>query len=155
ILREGCDAVVDLSDLTDVDAARRIYADGVDILVDISGFNQFMRPAILALRPAPVQVSYLNFAGTLSGRLYDYIIGDPVVTPPEHAADYLETIARVSHCYQINNKDQTIGATPTRAAEGLPEGAFVFACFCVSEKIERQIFGAWMAILREVASSVL
>ena len=155
ILREGCDAVVDLSGLTDVDAARRIHADGVDILVDISGFNQFMRPGILAFRPAPVQVSYLNFAGTLSARLYDYIIGDPVVTPPEHAGDYLETVARVSHCYQINNRDQIIGATPPRAAEGLPECAFVFACFCVSEKIERQIFSTWMAILGEVANSVL
>ena len=155
ILREGCDAVADLSDLTDVDAARRIYADGVDILVDISGFNQFMRPGILAFRPAPVQVSYLNFAGTLSARLYDYIIGDPVVTPPEHAADYLETVARVSHCYQINNRDQAIGATPPRTAEGLPDAAFVFACFCVSEKIEREIFGLWMEILREVPNSVL
>ncbi len=155
VLRDGCDAVVDLSDLGDMEAAQRIYADRVDILVDISGFNQFMRPTILAFRPAPVQVSYLNFAGTLSARLYDYLIGDPIVTPPEHAGDYLETLARLPNSYQINNADLQIGPTPSRAAEGLPEGKFVFACFCVSEKIEREIFALWMGILSEVPDSIL
>jgi predicted O-linked N-acetylglucosamine transferase (SPINDLY family) len=114
-----------------------------------------MRMGILAMRPAPVQVSWLNYAGTFSGRLYDYLIGDLVVTPPEHAVDYLETIARMPCSYQINNCDQTIAASPQRSAEGLPEGAFVFACFCGGEKIERHVFARWMEILRQCPSAVL
>jgi len=102
-----------------------------------------------------VQVSYLNFAGTLSARLYDYIVGDPIVTPPEHAADYLETIARVSHSYQINNCDLKVEPPPSRVSEHLPERGFVFACFCVGEKIERDVFALWMSILAEVSDSVL
>jgi protein O-GlcNAc transferase len=155
IVNAQCDAVIDLSDVSDLDAANRIYADQVDILVDLSGFNVYMRPTIIAYRPAPVQVSYLNFAGTLSGRLYDYLIGDPVVTPAAHAGDYLETLARVSHCYQINDRDHPIGLPPPRHAEGLPDDAFVFACFCISEKIDRESFQAWMRILAATPHAVL
>jgi predicted O-linked N-acetylglucosamine transferase (SPINDLY family) len=155
ILKDGCDSVVDLTDLSEVEAARRIHGDGVDILIDISGFTTFMRPGILALRPAAVQVSWLGFAGTLSGRLYDYLIGDSVVTPPEHAGDYLETLARLSGSYQINNIDQEIVSASSRAAEGLPEKGFIFACFCAAEKIERTVFTRWMDILRQCPGAVL
>jgi predicted O-linked N-acetylglucosamine transferase (SPINDLY family) len=97
----------------------------------------------------------LNFAGTLSDRLYDYIIGDATVVPATDEGDYLETVARVSQSYQINNCDQKIDPAPTRAEEGLPDGAFVFACFCANEKIERDVFVLWMEILREIPGAVL
>lgn len=154
-LVRDCDRVVDLSALSDTDAARRIHEDRVDILVDIAGFGTTMRLGILALRPAPIQVSYLNFPGTLSDHLYDYLIGDPVVTPPEHAGDYLETLARLPDSYQVNNRDQAIATPPARSAEGLPEGACVFACFSLADKIERGVFGHWMEVLRETPGSVL
>jgi protein O-GlcNAc transferase len=154
-LAEGCDAVVDLSKMGDTQAAQRIYDDKVDVLVDLSVISEFMRLDILAMRPAPLQVSWLNYASTFSGRLYDYLIGDPVVTPPEHGADFREVIARLPHSYQINNCDQPIAASPQRTAEGLPEGAFVFACFCSGEKIERNVFARWMEILRQCPSAVL
>jgi predicted O-linked N-acetylglucosamine transferase (SPINDLY family) len=155
ILGNGCDAVTDLSGLSDTEAAQRIYADKVDVLVDISVVSEFMRPEVPALRPAPVQVSWLGFAGTFSGRLYDYLIGDSLVTPPEHAEDYLETIARMPHSYWINDCDQPITPSPQRAAEGLPEGAFIFANFCNGEKIERDVFARWMEILRQCDGAVL
>lgn len=155
ILQEGCDGVTDLSGLDDPAAAARIRADGVDILVDLSGFNQFMRPGILAFRPAPVQVHYLSFAGSLGGRLHDYLIGDDLVTPPEHAADYAETVLRLPGCYQINDGDQQTGPAITRAQAGLPETGTVFACFCSADKIERDVFARWMAVLAAVPGSVL
>jgi protein O-GlcNAc transferase len=155
VLASDCDRVVDLSSLSDTDAARRIHADKVDILVDISGFGTTMRFGILALRPAPLQVSYLNFPGTLSNFLYDYLIGDPTVTPAEHAADYLETLARLPDSYQVNNRDQTITPPPSRIEEGLPEEACVFACFSLADKIERAVFAHWMRLLSETPASVL
>jgi protein O-GlcNAc transferase len=154
-LDADCDLVRDLTSLSDTEAAAAIRGDRVDILVDISGISEFMRLGILALRPAPLQLSYLNYAGTISGALYDYIVGDPVVTPVEHAPDYLEAIAQLPHSYQINNCDQLIGSKPDRAAEGLPEDAFVFACFSIPEKIERGVFARWMNVLRQVPGSVL
>ena len=150
-----CDAVVDLSAAQAEAAARRIYDDKVDLLVDISGFTQFARPEILALRPAPIQVAWLGTPGTQAGKLYDYMIGDRIITPPDRAGDYLETLALAPHSYQVNNRDQEIAPAPPRAAEGLPDDAFVFASFCGGEKIDRETFGCWMTILARTPGSVL
>ncbi len=155
ILADGCDLVRDLSALSDTEAAGRIHADGVDILVDLSVVGVFNRQGILRLRPAPIQVSWLGFAGTMSGHLYDYLIGDAVVTPPAHEKDYLEQIARLPASYQINNRDQALGPVPTRESEGLPEAGFIFACFCSADRIERDVFARWMSILRQCPGSVL
>jgi protein O-GlcNAc transferase len=155
ILAAGCDLVSDLSALPDADAASRIHADGVDILVDLSVVGVFNRQGILRLRPAPIQVSWLGFAGTMSGHLYDYLIGDAVVTPPAHEKDYLEQIVRLPESYQINNRDQVLGPVPTRESEGLPEAGFIFACFCSADRIERDVFRRWMNILRQCPGSVL
>ena len=155
ILREGCDSVIDLSDETDRAAAERIRADGVDILVDLSGLNRLMRAGILAYRPAPIQALYLSFAGTLGGQLHDYLIGDAVVTPHAHAADYAETVLRLPGSYQINDCEQSFGAPMTRRQAGLPERGVVYACFCTADKIERSVFETWMAVLRAAPDSVL
>ena len=155
VLREGCDSVVDLSHETDRAAAARIRDDDVDILVDLSGPNRLMRPGILAYRPAPIQALYLGFAGTLGGQLHDYLIGDAVVTPPDHDADYAETVLRLPGSYQINDCEQAIGRPVTREQAGLPEQAMVYACFCSADKIERPVFETWMAVLRAVPGSVL
>src|SRR5262249_3411125 len=66
VIADGFDGVADLSALSDEAAARRIHDDGVDILIDFSVVGVFNRPGILALRPAPVQASWLGFAGTMS-----------------------------------------------------------------------------------------
>lgn len=155
ILQDGCDAVVDLSDLSDRHAAARIRDDGVDILVDLSGPNRLMRQGIMAYRPAPIQVLYLGFAGTLGGRLHDYLIGDPVVTPDAHAADYAETLLRLPGSYQINDSEQAIGPAVTRRQIGLPDAAMVYACFCSADKIERAVFATWMEIIQAEPDSVL
>src|SRR6185295_19820642 len=83
--------------------ARSIRDDGIDILVDLKGHTEGAAPAVLALRPAPIQVHYLGYPGTLGGNLVDYLIGDPIVTPPEHAGDYGETLALLPASYQIND----------------------------------------------------
>ncbi|HEX9461008.1 MAG TPA: tetratricopeptide repeat protein [Alphaproteobacteria bacterium] len=156
ILSRDCDKVVDLSPLSAEDAARAIYADGVDILVDLSGYNQFARPEIVALRPAPIQCSYFNPAAPLGGGLYDCVIADPVVIPPEHERDYREPIERLPHSFFINDYPRMpIGPGSTRAAEGLPEDRFVFCNFCSPDKVEAPVFQRWMNILRRCPDAVL
>jgi hypothetical protein len=63
-LVKAFDRFVDLTELSPVDVARRIQADGVDILVDLKGYTRHARTQILAPRPAPVQVNYLGYPGT-------------------------------------------------------------------------------------------
>jgi predicted O-linked N-acetylglucosamine transferase (SPINDLY family)/predicted SAM-dependent methyltransferase len=146
----------DVAALSHEDIARRIAADGIDILIDLKGFTQRSRPEILALRPAPIQVNWLGYPGTLGHeRLADYLIGDPVVTPLDHAADYSETLALMPHCYQPNDDRRIIGKRPTRAEAGLPETGFVFCSFNQSYKITPEVFDVWCRILRAVPGSVL
>lgn len=146
----------DIEPLDDREAATQIAADGIDILVDLKGYTQDNRLGISALRPAPVIVSWLGYPGTLGHpRLADYIIGDPIVTPPQHAARYSETILRLPHCYQPNDRTRPIGECPTRAAAGLPEAGLVFCSFNQSYKITPTMFELWCRILAGVPGSVL
>jgi predicted O-linked N-acetylglucosamine transferase (SPINDLY family) len=108
------------------------------------------------LRPAPVQVNWLGYPGTMGHeRLADYIIGDPVVTPLTHAPFYSETLALMPHCYQPNDRGREVGPAPTRASLGLPEKGFVFCSFNQSHKIAPEVFDLWLRLLSEVPGSVL
>lgn len=114
------------------------------------------REPIVALRPAPIQVSYIGFAGTTGAPFLDYLIGDGTVTPPTAAGAYSEKLVRLPHCYLVNDHEQEIATAPPRRADfGLPEHGFVFTCFNNSYKFEPQIFDAWMRILDQVPGSVL
>lgn len=146
----------DLRQLTDEAAAKAIAEDGVDILVDLKGHTHGARLGITALRPAPVIVSWLGYPGTLGHpRLADYIIGDPIVTPPECAGDYSETLALMPHCYQPNDRQRTIAPRPGRREAGLPDSGFVFCSFNQAYKIGPQLFDVWCRLLRAVPGSVL
>jgi protein O-GlcNAc transferase len=76
------DRFVDIVTMSDSDAARLIHDDGIDILVDLDGFADNVRIAIMARRPAPVQVNYLGYPGTMGADFIDYIIVDPFVARP-------------------------------------------------------------------------
>jgi predicted O-linked N-acetylglucosamine transferase (SPINDLY family) len=150
------DRFIDLTDLNNVEAARRIHADGVDILVDINGLTAMARAEIAAMRPAPVQATWLSFPGTSGADFYDYVIVDQIVVPPESERYYAERLCRLPHSYQVNDRwPPELGPATTRAAEGLPEGATVFCSFCAAYKIERETFRLWMNILQRVPGSVL
>jgi protein O-GlcNAc transferase len=154
-LQRSADRFVDVARQSDREIAELIRADGIDILVDLKGYTRKARAAVLAYRPAPVQVNFLGYPGTMGPGLADYLIGDPVVTPLEHAADYSEKLALMPHSYQPNDRQRRIGAQPGRADCGLPEAGFVFCCFNNAYKITPEIFAIWCRLLDAVAGSVL
>lgn len=146
----------DLTMCSDRDAAERILADGIDILVDLKGYTDGARPNILALRPAPVQVSWLGYPGTLGERrLADFIIGDAIVTPLERQEDFAETIVQLPHCYQPNDDKRPIPDTPPRAALGLPDTALVLCNFNQGFKITPDVFAVWCDALAALPAAVL
>ena len=86
----------------------------------------------------------------------DYIIADKTVAPFEHQPFYMEKIAHLPDCYQVNDTKRKIGErTPTRQEAGLPEKGFVFCCFNNNWKITPDVFGVWMRLLHIVEDSVL
>lgn len=150
------DRFVDLTDVGNAEAARLIHGDGVDILVDINGLTALARPEIAALRPAPIQATWLGFPGTTGAGFFDYAIVDPIVVPPAHERFYAERLCILPHSYQVNDRwPPAFGQATDREAEGLPAAAMVFCCFCAAYKIERAAFARWMSILHRVPDSVL
>jgi len=150
------DHFVEIGHLDAAQAARRIRADGIDILVDLKGYTHGSRPEIAALRPAPVQVNYLGYPGSMGAPFIDYIIGDRVVTPFDAHALYDERIVQLPGSYQPNDGQRALAQTvPSRADCGLPERGFVFCCFNNAYKITPDIFALWMRLLEAVPDSVL
>ncbi len=155
IVRE-CDDFIDIAAIGNADAAERIFHDGVDILVDLRGHTHKNRIGICALRPAPVQVSFLGFPCTTGADYMDYMIADKVVAPPSHEQFYTERLVYMPHCYQVNDSTQKISEREwTRQALGLPDDGIVFASFNTSYKIEPAQYACWMRILENVPGSVL
>ena len=128
----------------------------IDILVDLNGFTQNSRTLVLAQRPAPIQVSYLGFAGTMGTAYFDYIIADQTVLPPEHTQFYSEKITWLPDTYMASDNKRAIAVRmPTRRECGLPDKAFVFCCFNQPFKITPDVFRIWMNLLKAIDESVL
>lgn len=128
----------------------------VDIAVDLMGFTHESRPGIFALRPAPVQVNYLGFPGTMGAPYMDYMIADRFAVPPEHRDRYSERIAWLPDSFQANDSQRRMSEPgPSRIDAGLPATGFVFCAFSNSYKITPAMFDAWMRLLRRVDGSVL
>ncbi len=149
------DHFIDIAALSNIDAAREIHADGIDILIDLKGYTRDTRTEILLLGPAPVQVNYLGYPGTLGSSICDYIITDRYLTPTADAEDYSECFAYLPHSYQPHGRKAQIGKAPTRVEAGLPEQGFVFCCFNQAYKITPETFDVWCHLLLEVPDSVL
>ncbi len=154
-LAAAFDRMVDAQGWSAQILAARIRQDGVDVLVDLKGHTENARMDVLALRPAPVQVSYLGYPGTTGAAFIDYVLGDATVTPVEHAGEYSETLVQLPGCYQVNDASRVIAGPRSRAELGLPAGAPVLCCFNQIYKINPQVLDAWTAVLRACPTAVL
>ena len=154
-VRAACDVFVDVTHLSNAAVAQRMRADGIDIAVDLKGHTRGSRFEVLAHRPAPVQVAYLGYPATTGADFIDYLIGDPVVTPLAHAANYSEHIAQLPHSYQPNDRHRALPAAPTRASLGLPDDAVVLCCFNQTYKISPHMLDLWARILHGAPRAVL
>ncbi len=155
-LIEGFDAFVDLRGLSHRDAAARINAERIDILIDLKGYTRGAQPEILAYRPAPIQVNYLGYPGSMGADFVDYIVADPFIIPTGAEPFYDEAVVRLPHCYQPNDTKRAVSTEPlTRAVLGLPETGFVFCCFNNTYKITPAVFAIWTRLLRATPNAVL
>lgn len=155
-LLKSFDEFIQVSHLSDDQIALLIKEREIDIAVDLKGYTKEGRSEIFARRPAPIQVNYLGYPGTLAAPYIDYIVADHVLIPEELKSFYTEKIVYMPNSYQINDNKKTISdIIPNRAELGLPEDAFVFCCFNNNYKITPDVFDVWMRILKNVDNSVL
>jgi protein O-GlcNAc transferase len=155
-LEKAFDHFIDVTRHSDHEVAQLIRDRHIDIAIDLKGFTQDARTDIFAWRPAPVQVNYIGYPGTMGAPYIDYIIADPVLIPRDIADDFSEKIAYLPDTYQVNDSRRaTAAAAPSRTELGLPEKAFVFCSFNNNYKITPDVFDVWMNLLRKTENSVL
>ncbi len=155
-IHSAFDHFYEVIDKSDKEVAEIIASQGIDIAVDLKGFTQDSRPAILAYRPAPIQVNYLGYPGSMGANFIDYIIADPFVIPEKEQSHYSENIIYLPDSYQVNDHHrETHPDQPSRESCGLPTDGFIFCCFNQSYKITPDVFDVWMELLKETPGSVL
>lgn len=146
---------VDVGSRGDDEVAALISELEIDILVDLNGFTD-NRIGVFAQRPAPIQVSYLGYAGTMGADYYDYLVADQILVPVQQQTWYSEKIVYLPDCFMANDDRRTISDIAfTRAEMDLPERGFVFCCFNHNCKITPAMFDIWMRLLTRVEGSVL
>jgi predicted O-linked N-acetylglucosamine transferase (SPINDLY family) len=155
-VKAAFDRFIDVRGLTDVEVAAQMQDLQIDIAIDLTGYTEDARPGILALRPAPIQVNYLGYPGTMGADFIDYILADRFLIPEEHQIHYAERVVYLPDTFQVNDSKRQIDAvTPSREDVGLPAHGLVFCCFNNHYKITPPVFDVWIQILRHTAGSVL
>jgi predicted O-linked N-acetylglucosamine transferase (SPINDLY family) len=147
------DRFVDAHQQAPLAVAQQIRAMEVDIVVDLNGHTQGDSFDILSHRPAPVQASWLGYAGTTAAPFIDYVIADRNVAPDAEA--FTEKLAYLPNCFFPHDASRGLGKLPGRAEAGLPQDAFVFCSFNNNWKLTEPVFALWMRLLAAVPESVL
>lgn len=147
----------DISRTDDEAAARIIQRDGIDVLVDLAGHAPGNRLLLFARKPAPVQVSWLDYFDTTGLDTIDVIVTDRMSTPPElvqsGAQRFVETVAYMPHsrlCFAPPPFAPPISASPVSQ-----NGFTTFGCFGRVDKISADVLGLWARILANVPTARL
>lgn len=147
---------IDVVGQSPLQIAQALRAHEIDVAVDLAGFTQDSGLDAFAHRPAPVQVTYLGYPGTLGTSFFDFILADRHVIPDSERAAFSEQVMHLPDCYLPPAVDMLPAErTPTRAECGLPEQGFVLCCFNHVYKIHPQVFAVWMDLMRQRPDAVL
>lgn len=148
-IRAGFDTFTDLDALSTADAAQRIADDGIDVLIDLAGYTLGARPALLALRPAPLQLGWLGFIHDHAAPWLDALVLDEYLAPPASEARFANRIVRLPGS-ALPAARRTPFAPGTRVQFGLPESGPLLASFNNSYKLDAALIAAWCEIARRV-----
>jgi predicted O-linked N-acetylglucosamine transferase (SPINDLY family) len=150
------DKFIDVREMGSEQIAQMMRDMEIDIAIDLGGYTSDTRTDVFSYRPAPVQVNYLGYPGTMGTDYIDYILADRHIIPPEHQQFYSEKVVYLPDTYLPTDGSVCISErTPTRAECGLPETGVVFCSFSHDYKISPPVFDVWMRLLNQVPGSVL
>ena len=139
--------------LSDGELCAAIAADGIDVLVDLSGHTMFNRLPVFARRPAPVQLTWLGYSGTTGLGAIDYVLGDRWVTPEAEAARLAETPWRLPHSYLCFTPPAA--AVPVGPLPAGVDGPITFGSFNNLSKVSDLTVEVWAGVLAAVPGSRL
>lgn len=150
--QKAADLWRDVADLSDEALAAQIRADLIDILVDLSGFTNGNRLPVFGRRPAPVQVTAWGYATGTGMDAMQYLLSDPVLTPPESRSTYAEQVVDLPSflCYAPMDEYPPVWPPPV-----IERGYVTFGAFNRLAKLSAVTIEAWAAILNAVPGSQL
>jgi predicted O-linked N-acetylglucosamine transferase (SPINDLY family) len=155
-IEQDCDRFVDIAAIGDHDAARCIRRDRVDILIDLKGHTENNRLGISALRPAPLQATWLGFPGPSGADFFDYLICDRLVLPESDHRHFVEQPVWLPHCYYPTDFRQPVAQRFWERSDfGLPHKGVVLCCFNQPYKIDAAVFDCWLSVMARVPDAVL
>ena len=151
------DKFINISKMSDFDVAKLIYKEKIDILINLNGFSGSTgRTIVFSYRPAPIQINYLGFPGTIGSKYIDYLLCDQTVVPSQSKKFYNEKIIYLPDSYQANDTKRKISEKKFLREElSLPKESFVFCCFNNNFKITPNMFDVWAILLKKIDNSVL
>ena len=151
------DAWRNISPLSPREAARRIYEDGIDVLVDLAGHTRGTALPVLAHRPSPVQMSGVGYFATTGLPAVDYMIGDVWLDGApagiKEAPFFTEKLLVLAHTHLCYTPEAA--APPAGTAPCLRKGFVTFGSFNAFAKASDETLAAWAQILSAVPSSRL
>lgn len=155
-LVSSVDYYYDVSSFSDGHIAKTARDKGIHIAIDLKGYTANTRSNIFAFYPAPIQINYLGYPGTMGTNIMDYIIADNSLVPVEHREFYSEKVIYMPDTYQINSQNRPVPKPEfSKQHYGLPEDSFVFCCMNNNYKITPVEFDIWMRLLEQTPNSVL
>jgi protein O-GlcNAc transferase len=153
--RAAFDSFTVVADTGDLEAARRIAGDGLDVLVDLMAHSSFARPAILLYKPAPVIVTHLGYHGCVGLGQVDFKLTDRHADLPDAAQFQLEAPLPLATCVLPVRRVVPDGAPLARADFGIAADAIVFGAFVVPMKLSARCLALWREILERVPGARL
>ncbi|NNM51877.1 MAG: tetratricopeptide repeat protein, partial [Pseudomonadales bacterium] len=139
---------VSLHDMSDAQAAQRLYQDGLHILIDLSGHTAHNRLPLLTCRPAPLQIAWLGYFATTGLPGLDYILVDEHVVPPAEAVQFSEQCIWMPDTYRcFTPPDVAVDVNQLPSGSGHP---VTFGCFNNLSKINERVVRVWSSILERL-----
>jgi predicted O-linked N-acetylglucosamine transferase (SPINDLY family) len=132
--------------------ARLVREDTIDILVDLCGHTAYQRLPAFALKPAPLQMTWLGFPTTVGLPAIDFRISSPEVDPPGHEHYNTEGVLRLPGSYFCFRPGPAPGVGPLPAGT---DGPVTFGSYNALPKISDRTVALWAAVLHAVPGSRL
>jgi predicted O-linked N-acetylglucosamine transferase (SPINDLY family) len=140
-----------ISALDDDAVSEMIRADGIDILVDLSGHTSGNRLLVFARKPAPQQLTWMGYCNTTGLSNMDYLLADAGVIPTDTSQRFSEKVLRLQGsylCYVAPEYAHEVAPPPCVA-----NGHITFGCFNNLSKVTEPILVLWVEILQRVKNS--
>jgi len=136
--------------LDDEELCARIQADEIDVLVELSGHAPGNRLRALAARPAPVQISWLDYFHSTGTNAIDVLLSDRVLSPPALLPNYSERVACLA-------SGRLAYSPPAGAPPVVPrsDDALRLACFNRLSKVNDEVLATWGRVLALLPAAVL